>query len=76
MVDMQYIYDLEAEMDVMKLLQAVSDKGITDAEWHLIMASDSFNLQLYAEAVNHAEQANTIVAGCADDMLALYSQYD
>lgn len=40
------------------------------------MASVSFNLQLYAEAVKHAEQANTIIAGCADDMLALYSQYD
>ncbi|MFC5406642.1 hypothetical protein [Cohnella soli] len=125
MIDMQYIYDLEAEMDIMKLidnyneiksilqqypqeqwsyemilayaralnylqdysdqtdpfeqayglLQTVSDTGITDAEWHLIMASVSFNLQLYAEAVKHAEQANTIIAGCADDMLELYSQY-
>lgn len=36
------------------------------------MASVSFNLQLYAEAVHHAEQANTIRAGCADDMLELY----
>ncbi len=126
MIDMQYIYDLEAELDVVKLvdnyekiksilqqypqeqwsyemilayartlnylqdysdqtnpfeqayelLQTVSDTGSTDAEWHLIMASVSFNLQLYAEAVQHAEQANGIEAGCADDMLELYSQYD
>jgi len=126
MIDMQYIYDLEAELDTMKLvgnyneiisilqqyaqeqwsyemilayaralnylqdlsnqtnpfeqayelLQTVSDQGITDVEWHLIMASVSFNLQLYAEAVNHAEQANAIAAGSADDMLALYSQFD
>lgn len=125
MIDMQYIYDLEAEMDIMKLvdnyneiksilqqypqeqwsyemilayaralnylqdfsdqtnpfeqayelLQTVSDTGMKDAEWHLIMASVSFNLQLYAEAVKHAELANTIIAGCADDMLAFYSQY-
>ncbi|MDF2661379.1 MAG: hypothetical protein K0Q94_4170 [Paenibacillus sp.] len=126
MIDLQYIYELEAEQDVMKvsdnymkiksllqqspqeqwsyemilvyaralnflqdysdqtdpfeqayvLLQTVADKGSSDADWHLIMASVSFNLQLYAEAVHHAEQANTIIAGCADDMLELYSQYD
>jgi hypothetical protein len=76
---LNYLQDYSDQTDpfeqAYELLQTVSDKGVTDAEWHLIMASVSFNLQLYAEAVHHAEQANTISAGCADDMLELYSQY-
>jgi len=77
---LNYLQDYSEQTDPFEqayvLLQTVSDKGISDADWHLIMASVSFNMQLYAEAVKHAEQANTIIDGCADEMLKLYSQYE
>ncbi|MDR1284799.1 MAG: hypothetical protein LBJ88_01200 [Campylobacteraceae bacterium] len=57
------------------LLLTVKEMGSSDYEWNQAMASISFNLQLYTEAMEYAKRANDLFDGCADEMLELYSKF-